>query len=313
MTHATLRLVTRQSPLALWQANHVADRLRQAHPGLVVELVGMTTAGDRFLAGSLALVGGKGLFVKELEQAMLEGRADFAVHSMKDVTVDLPAGLALPVLLERADASDCLLSLHFDSLAALPEGARVGTASLRRRAQLLALRPDLRIAELRGNVGTRIARLESGDYDAIVLASAGLDRLGLAGHAAVRERFRPEQLLPAVGQGVIGIECRDEPELATTLAVLHHAPSAACVAAERAMNRQLGGACHVPVAGHALLEADGQLWLRGLVAGLDGGTLLQAEGRAPAAEAVALGEQVAAALIEQGADALLAAVPDAHR
>jgi len=313
MIDRPLRLVTRQSPLALWQANHVAERLCAAHPGLAVELVGMTTAGDRFLAGSLAPVGGKGLFVKELEQAMLMGRADLAVHSMKDVTVDLPAGLVLPVLLERADPADCLLSLRYDGLAALPRGARVGTASLRRRAQLLALRPDLDLHDLRGNVGTRIGRLEAGDFDAIVLAAAGLDRLGLGGHPAVRERFTPQRMLPAVGQGVIGIECRDEPALIDLLAVLHHAPSAACVTAERAMNRCLGGACHVPVAGHARLEADGCLWLRGLVADPDGPTLLRAEGHAPASQATALGEQVAAALLEQGAGELLAAVPGARR
>ncbi len=313
MPHHSLRLVTRQSPLALWQAKHVAERLCAAHPGLTVELIGMTTAGDRFLAGSLAPVGGKGLFVKELEQEMLAGRADLAVHSLKDVTVDLPAGLVLAVMLERADPADCLLSLHHDGLAALPAGARVGTASLRRRAQILALRPDLEVGELRGNVGTRIGRLAAGEFDAILLAAAGLDRLGLADHPALRERFTPERMLPAVGQGVIGIECRDDPELLPLLAVLHHAPTATCVAAERAMNQTLGGACHVPVAGHALLQPDGSLWLRGCVAALDGGTLLSAEARAPAAQARALGETVARALFAQGAGELLAAVPDARR
>jgi hydroxymethylbilane synthase len=303
-----IRLITRKSPLALWQAEHVAALLRAAHPGLEVQLIGITTAGDRFLSGTLNAIGGKGLFVKELEEAMLAGEADIAVHSMKDVTVDLPAGLALATLLPRADPRDCWLSPAYHTLAELPQGARVGTASLRRRCQLLALRPDLDLVDLRGNVGTRLGRLERGDYAAIVLAAAGLDRLGLADHPALRERFSPEQMLPAVGQGVIGIECRDDPALRALLTPLHHADTALCVSAERALNRRLGGACHVPVAGYATLSPTGELRLRGRVGTPDGRELLAAEAAAPASAAEALGIAVAEALIGQGADRILASL-----
>ncbi|MFZ0788700.1 MAG: hydroxymethylbilane synthase, partial [Chromatiaceae bacterium] len=248
----TLRIATRKSPLALWQAEHAAAALTAAHPGLVVEIVGMTTKGDRILDAPLAKVGGKGLFVKELEQGMLTGEADIAVHSMKDVPVDFPDGLHLAVILEREDPLDALVSNRFESLAALPAGARVGTSSLRRQCQLAARRPDLRIEPLRGNVNTRLAKLDGGDYDAIILAAAGLIRLGF--ESRIRARISPQDSLPAIGQGAIGIECRTEdPRVNTLISPLHHGDTALRVRAERAMNARLHGGCQVPIAGHATL------------------------------------------------------------
>lgn len=300
-----IRIATRESRLAMWQAEHVRDRLRADDPGLDVELVPMTTRGDQILDQPLALIGGKGLFLKELEQAMLDGRADIAVHSMKDVPAEMPPGLMIATVLEREDPHDALVGTA-DSLAALPEGARVGTSSLRRQCQLAALRPDLRITSLRGNLDTRLARLDAGDHDAIILAAAGLVRLGLA--ARIRARVDTATMLPAIAQGAIGIECRaDDAPMIERLARLGHADTAARVAAERALNRRLGGNCSVPLAGHAELHGD-QLHLRGLVGRVDGSEILRAEASGPAADAAAIGTDVAEQLLAAGAGAILDAL-----
>ncbi len=299
-----LRIATRSSPLAIWQAEYVQRRLEALHEGLTVELVRIKTQGDKILDTPLAKIGGKGLFVKELEQAMMDGRADIAVHSMKDVPMELPEGMALPVICEREDPRDAFVSNHHDALSALPEGACVGTSSLRRQAQVLANRPDLKVASLRGNVQTRLGKLDSGDFDAIILAAAGLKRLEM--HDRIRYEMPPEESLPAVGQGAVGIECRagDEP-VQTLLAPLNDPLTWDRVSAERAMNRRLEGGCQVPIAGFALLEGD-TLWLRGLVASESGDTVLRAEARAPREEAAALGVRVAESLLEQGAERILA-------
>src|SRR5690606_29585612 len=260
---ATIRIATRKSPLALWQSEHAADLLRAAHPGLEVVLVPMTTRGDQVLDRSLAAIGGKGLFLKELELAMLRGEADCAVHSLKDVPMELEGPFALPAILARADHADAFVSNDHDDLDALPQGACVGTSSLRRQAQLRARRPDLRLADLRGNVNTRLAKLDAGDYDAIVLACAGLQRLGLGGR--IRARLDAPDWLPAPAQGAIAIECRED--AADTIALcaeLDDASTRTCVEAERAMNRALHGSCHVPVAALARLDG-GRLQLHGLV------------------------------------------------
>ncbi len=302
----TLKIATRKSPLAMWQAEHAAAILSRLHPDLSVEIVGMTTRGDKILDAPLAKVGGKGLFVKELEQGMLEGTADIAVHSMKDVPVDFPDGLHLAVIMDREDPLDAFVSNRFERLDDLPEGACVGTSSLRRQCQLAVRRPDLRIEPLRGNVNTRLRKLDEGEYDAIILAAAGLKRLGFA--ERIRTRIPVEDSLPAIGQGAIGIECRrDDDRVHTLIEPLHHLETARRVLAERAMNAKLQGGCQVPIAGHAVLEGDA-LYLRGLVGTPDGKQVLRAEGRAPAAEAEALGERVAHDLLAQGADAILAAL-----
>ena len=302
----TIRIATRKSPLAMWQAEHVADALRRLHDGLMVEIVGMTTRGDQMLDAPLAKVGGKGLFVKELEVGMLAGEADIAVHSMKDVPVEFPEGLHLAAILEREDPLDAFVSNRYEGLDGLPEGACVGTSSLRRQCQLAARRPDLRIEPLRGNVNTRLRRLDEGEYDAIILAAAGLKRLGFG--ERIRARIAVEDSLPAIGQGAIGIECRsDDERVHALIAPLHHAATAERVLAERAMNHRLQGGCQVPIAGHAVHE-DEQLWLRGLVGTPDGTRLLRAERRAPGSEAEALGQALADDLIAQGADAILAAL-----
>lgn len=303
-----LRIATRKSPLALWQAEFVKAALQKAHPDLVVELVAMSTQGDKILDVPLAKVGGKGLFVKELEAAMLEGRADLAVHSMKDVPVEFPDGLGIVALCEGEDPHDAFVSNHYRALAELPEGAVVGTSSLRRQLQLRALRPDLQLRDLRGNVGTRLAKLDSGDYAAIVLACAGLKRLGLG--ARIRSALAPELMLPAVGQGAVGIECRlDDAKTRALLAPLNHEPTAQRVAAERGLNARLAGGCQVPIASHAVFVDGGQnLWLRGLVGTPDGRRVLRAEGRAPREQAAALGLAVAEDLLAQGAGAILRAV-----
>jgi hydroxymethylbilane synthase len=299
-----LTIATRQSALALWQAEHVAALLRQAHRGLEVELLPMTTRGDQILDRPLAKVGGKGLFLKELERALLDGRADIAVHSMKDVPAELDQGLEVPVLLERADARDALVSARFATLQDLPRGARVGTSSLRRQVQLRVARPDLELHDLRGNVGTRLDKLDRGDFDAILLAAAGLDRLGLS--ARIRHRLDPPAWLPAVAQGAIGIECRaGDARVLELLAPLHHADTARLVAAERAMNRKLGGSCEVPVAGHAWVEDD-RLHLAGMVGRLEGARILRSTVSAGLDEAEALGQRVAEDLFAQGAAELLA-------
>jgi hydroxymethylbilane synthase len=302
----TLRIATRKSPLALWQAEHVAAALRRAHPGLVVEIRGMTTRGDKILDAPLAKVGGKGLFVKELEQGMLDGTADIAVHSMKDVPVDFPEGLHLPVILEREDPRDAFVSNRFDSLADLPAGARVGTSSLRRQCQILERRPDLRVEPLRGNVNTRLARLDAGDYDAIILAAAGLKRLGFS--SRIRRHIETDESLPAIGQGAIGIECRtDDARTGALIAPLHHADTALRILAERALNHRLHGGCQVPIAGHATLDGD-RLYLSGLVGEPDGSRTLRAQAGGQSMEAEAIGAAVADALLAQGADLILHAL-----
>ncbi|MGX9718995.1 hydroxymethylbilane synthase [Stenotrophomonas acidaminiphila] len=299
----TLRIATRKSPLALWQSEHVAARLRRAHPGLTVELVPMSTRGDEVLDRSLAAIGGKGLFLKELELAMLRGDADCAVHSLKDVPMDLDAPFALPAILERADPADAFVSNRYATLDALPPGAIVGTSSLRRQAQLRALRPDLQSRDLRGNVNTRLAKLDAGDYDAIILACAGLERLELEGR--IRDRLRAPQWLPAPAQAAVAVECRaDAGEVIALLAVLDDAGTRACVEAERAMNRALDGSCHVPVAGLAQWRGD-DLWLQGLVGGVADGRSVRAEAQGPGREPEALGREVARQLLDGGAGELL--------
>ncbi|MGF0335895.1 hydroxymethylbilane synthase [Ectopseudomonas toyotomiensis] len=301
-----IRIATRKSALALWQAEHVKARLEQAHPGLKVSLVPMVSRGDKLLDAPLAKIGGKGLFVKELETALLENEADIAVHSMKDVPMDFPEGLGLYCICEREDPRDAFVSNTYASLDALPSGSVVGTSSLRRQAQLLARRPDLKIQFLRGNVNTRLAKLDAGEYDAIILAAAGLIRLGFEDR--IRSSISAEDSLPAGGQGAVGIECRSaDSDVHALLAPLHHRDTALRVTAERALNKHLNGGCQVPIACYALLEDD-QLWLRGLVGQPDGGLLLRAEDRAASSDAEALGVRVAEALLAQGADAILQAV-----
>ena len=299
MSIREIRIATRKSALALWQAEYVKACLEQAHPGLLVSLVPMVSRGDKLLDAPLAKIGGKGLFVKELETALLENEADIAVHSMKDVPMDFPEGLGLFCICEREDPRDAFVSNTFASLDELPAGSVVGTSSLRRQAQLLALRPDLKIHFLRGNVNTRLAKLDAGEYDAIILAAAGLIRLGFA--ARIRASISVEASLPAGGQGAVGIECRSvDSEIHALLAPLHHRETALRVTAERALNKHLNGGCQVPIACYALLEGE-QLWLRGLVGQPDGGLLLRAEGRADVADAEARGVQVGEGLLAQGA------------
>ncbi|MGL5763988.1 MAG: hydroxymethylbilane synthase [Plesiomonas shigelloides] len=306
MSKQLIRIATRQSPLALWQAEHVRQLLCAQHPDLEVTLVPMVTKGDVILDTPLAKVGGKGLFVKELELALLEQRADIAVHSMKDVPVEFPDGLGLVCICERDDPHDALVSNHYDSLDALPQGAIVGTSSLRRQCQLRAARPDLHIKDLRGNVGTRLSKLDHGEYDAIILAAAGLRRLGL--EARIRARLSVQQSLPAVGQGAIGIECRlDDARVRALLAPLNHADTADRVVAERAMNNRLQGGCQVPIGSYAELTGD-QLYLRALVGAPDGSRLLQAEIRGPRTEAEQLGSALAEQLLDAGAGSILSAV-----
>jgi len=304
MTDRILRIATRKSPLALWQAYHVRDALCRAYSRLQVELVEMVTQGDKILDAPLAKIGGKGLFVKELEQGLYTGAADIAVHSMKDVPVMLPEGLHLPVILTREEPTDAFVSNRYPDLAALPLGAVVGTSSLRRQCQLLAQRPDLQIVPLRGNVGTRLSKLDDGDFDAIILAAAGLKRLGL--EARIRSLLTPEQMLPAIGQGAIGIECRqNDRQTLTLIETLDDPDTHSRLDAERAFNQRLEGGCQVPIAGFAELEGD-QLRLRGLVGKEDGSQILRGEISGPADDAAALGELLAADLLAQGAQALLA-------
>ena len=301
-----LRIATRKSLLALWQADYVKTELERHHPGLCVELVPLTSRGDKILDVPLAKVGGKGLFVKELEQALLAGAADIAVHSMKDVPMEFPDGLGLAVICPREDARDAFVSNRFASLDDLPAGAVVGTSSLRRQCQLLARRPDLQVKFLRGNVQTRLQKLDDGEYDAIILAAAGLIRLEL--QARIRSLIAPEVSLPAGGQGAVGIECRmqDQATLAL-LQPLHHQPTAEQVLAERAMNRRLQGGCQVPIACYALQQG-GELWLRGLVGAPDGSQMLFDEIRGPVAEGEQMGIQLAERLLAAGADSILAQV-----
>ncbi|MEB6640500.1 hydroxymethylbilane synthase [Aeromonas caviae] len=306
MAARTLKIATRKSPLALWQANFVKDRLEALHPDLQVELVPMSTQGDKILDTPLAKVGGKGLFVKELETAMLEGRADIAVHSMKDVPVEFPDGLGLHTICEREDPRDAFVSNHFNQIDELPQGAVVGTSSLRRQCQLRAARPDLVIRDLRGNVNTRLAKLDAGEYDAIILAAAGLKRLEMAHRIAAF--IEPEQSLPANGQGAVGIECRlDDHELHALLAPLEHPETRIRVLTERAMNRALQGGCQVPIGAYALVQGE-EVWLRGLVGSPDGSHVIRDEIRGPLAEGEALGHTLAQRLLAAGADVILAEV-----
>lgn len=303
MSEQAIRIATRKSPLAMWQAEHVAAALRQAHPDLAVEILGMSTQGDKILDTPLAKIGGKGLFVKELEERMLSGEADIAVHSMKDVPVELPPGLHLAVIMEREDPRDAFVSNQHASLADLPQGARVGTSSLRRQCQLADRRPDLDIIPLRGNVNTRLRKLDEGKYDAIILAAAGLLRLGFG--ERIRSFIAIDDSLPAIGQGAIGIECRADDALVNALLQpLHHAPTASRVRAERAMNHRLEGGCQVPIGGHAILEGE-HLTLRGLVGTVDGSEIVRAEISGPTSDADQLGTALAEELLEHGAADIL--------
>lgn len=299
----TLRLGTRKSALALWQAAHVRDRLRSTDPALAVTLVPMTTTGDRELAGPLLHAGGKALFTKELEQGLLEGRIDIAVHSMKDVVAELPPGLSIGAILERADPRDAWLSPCAAGIEALPAGSIIGTASLRRACQLRQQRPDLLVSPLRGNINSRLARLDRGDFQAIVLAAAGLQRLGLA--ARITRYLDVEVSLPAAAQGAIGIECRlDDSATQARIAPLHHVPTAVCIEAERAVSSALAGGCRLPVAAFAVLDG-ADLWIRGLVGEPDGSRLLRSARRGPLTQAMALGQAVADDLRAQGAGAIV--------
>ncbi|MET4692652.1 hydroxymethylbilane synthase [Endozoicomonas lisbonensis] len=299
----TVRIATRKSALALWQAEYVKERLEHFHPGLTVELVKMTSKGDRILDAPLAKIGGKGLFVKELENALLEGRADIAVHSMKDVPMSFPDGLGLSTICPRENPLDAFVSNHYSRLDELPEGAVVGTSSLRRQCQLLKLRPDLAIRFLRGNVNTRLAKLDNGEYDAIILAAAGLIRLDMADR--IRNCLTTEQCLPAAGQGAVGIEIRTADNvIRQLLAPLHDQDTADRVLAERAMNRRLNGGCQVPIACYSELQGD-ELFIRGLVGQPDGRVLLEAQTRCHRSEGETAGIQVAEKLLQQGADRIL--------
>ena len=301
-----LRIATRQSPLALWQANYVKERLSRLYPDLNIELVPMVTKGDVILDTPLAKIGGKGLFVKELENALLNGDADIAVHSMKDVPMEFPDGLTLSVICKREDPRDAFVSNHYRSLAELPAQSVVGTSSLRRQCQLKALRPDLVIRSLRGNVGTRLSKLDQGEYDAVVLACAGLIRLGF--HERITSFIGTEVSLPAAGQGAVGIESRvDDERIGRLLAPLADRETTACVLAERAMNRYLQGGCQVPIGGYAVWE-NGELYLRALVGALDGSIIIRAEGKSAVENAENLGIQVAQQLLQQGADKILQSI-----
>ena len=303
-----LRIATRKSPLALWQAEFVKSELLRHHPGLQVELVPMTTRGDKLLDTPLAKVGGKGLFVKELETAMLEGLGDIAVHSMKDVPMELPQGLGLDVICKREDPSDAFVSNSFHSLAQMPNSSVIGTSSLRRQCQVRAAFPHLQVRELRGNVNTRLAKLDSGEYDAIILASAGLIRLNM-GHR-ITQKLSSDTSLPAGGQGAVGIECRsNDSQTKRLLAPLNHIDSAICVLAERATNRHLQGGCQVPIACFAELEQDSTtLSMRGLVGSVCGSHILTAQAQGHRDNPEELGIQVAKDLLSQGAEKILAEV-----
>ena len=302
----TLKIATRKSPLALWQAEHIRARLQELHPGLTVELVTFVTQGDKILDTPLAKIGGKGLFVKELEAALLDGRADLAVHSMKDVPMHLPTGLSLPVICEREDPCDAFVSNRFEGFEQLPKGATVGTSSLRRKTQILKARPDLNILDLRGNVGTRLSKLDAGEYDAIILASAGLKRLGLS--ERITHTLSPELSLPAVGQGALGLECRtDDQAILDLISPLQHEQTSICVRAERAFNSHLEGGCQVPIAAYATLE-NGQLQLEGRVGSVDGLILLSSQVSGQPEHAEQLGIELAENLLSQGAGELLKAL-----
>ena len=299
----TIRIATRKSPLALWQAEEVARQLKLYHPGIKVELVTMTTQGDKILDTPLAKIGGKGLFVKELEVGMLEGNADIAVHSMKDVPMAFPAGLHLSVIMEREDPSDAFVSNTVTHIDNLPLNAKVGTCSLRRQTQLKEVRQDIEILDLRGNVNSRLAKLDNGDYDAIILASAGLIRLGFEDR--IVHGISTTQSLPAIGQGAVGIECRcDDEEVNALLAPLNHKETSIRVKAERALNTRLNGGCQVPIGGFAELKGD-QIHLRGLIGFPDGSKIFRSEKEASLEDAEALGIAVAEDLLSQGGGEVL--------
>ncbi|MEX0732646.1 MAG: hydroxymethylbilane synthase [Aquisalimonadaceae bacterium] len=301
-----IRIATRRSPLAVWQAEFVAERLQILHPGLVVELVKMTTRGDRILDVPLAKIGGKGLFLKELEQGLMDGRADIAVHSMKDVPAEVTPELQIPVIPERADPCDAFVSSRFPDLKSLPEGARVGTASLRRQCQIRLARPDLQVETLRGSVQTRLRKLDEGEFDAIILAAAGLQRLHMRDR--IRYRVPPEEMLPAVGQGALGIQCRmNDPRVEALIAPLDDTLSHIRVSAERALNRKLEGSCQIPIGAYAELEGD-NLHLRGLVGSPDGKNVVRGEIRGPAVDADALGTRLGEDLLARGAGDILRAL-----
>ncbi len=298
-----IRIATRKSPLALWQAEHVKQLLMSQYPQLTVELVSMTTEGDRFLEAPLATVGGKGLFIKELEQCLLDNKADIAVHSMKDVTVDFPDGLELAVIMQRDDPRDAWISNEYGSIESLPNGAVVGTSSMRRQCQIRAVRPDLVIKDLRGNVGTRLNKLDDGQYDGIILATAGVKRLGL--EQRIKEYISPEIMLPAIGQAAIGIETRsDDQEIQTLLAPLSHEETNIRVNAERALSRRLYGGCQLPIAAHAVIHSD-ILEMRALVGRIDGSEIIKDSIQGNVADAEQMGTQLAEMLLQKGADKIL--------
>ena len=299
----TLRIATRQSPLALWQAEHVKQQLQSVHQGLEIELVGMTTAGDRFLEAPLVEAGGKGLFIKELEQAIQAGKADIAVHSMKDVTIDMPDGFILPVIMKREAVQDVLISNEYRSINEIPEGGVVGTSSLRRQSQLKAIRPDIIIRDLRGNVGTRLGKLDNKEYDAIILAAAGVKRLGLADR--ISQTIPQDIILPAIGQGAIGIECLEKAdEVLELITTLNDEETSLCVSAERAMSRTLYGGCQLPIAGQAILDNQ-TINLTGLVAKTDGSEIIKTSLSGSKLEVTEIGQKLGENLLAKGADQIL--------
>lgn len=299
----TIRIATRKSPLALWQAEEVSRQLRLLYPDINIELIKIVSKGDKILDAPLAKIGGKGLFVKELEQSMLDGESDIAVHSMKDVPMLFPDGLHLPVIMEREDPTDAFVSNTYSSLEELPENARIGSSSLRRQLQIKEVMPAVRMLNLRGNVNSRLQKLDNGDYDAIILASAGLIRLEFEDR--IKTRITPEQSLPSVGQGAVGIECRvGDEQIESLIAPLNHPETHLRLSAERAMNNRLNGGCQVPIAGFALLE-NNEIFLRGLVGWPDGSKVIRGEIRGAAEQAESLGQQLAEQLLSDGADVIL--------
>ncbi len=307
MTRSSLIIATRESPLALWQANWVKSRLEHFHSSLKVTLLGLTTSGDQITDETLLKAGGKGLFVKELEEALLQGRADIAVHSMKDVPMELPPGFSLPVMCEREDPRDAFVSNQYTFLEELPLLSSIGTSSLRRQSQLYAASPGIKLENLRGNVNTRLARLDRNEFSAIVLAAAGLKRLNLENR--IRSYLSIEQCLPAPGQGVLGIECRsNDKEVESIISPLNHLETALCVRTERAMCQYLGGGCHVPIAAYATL-VENKIVLQGLVARPDGTLILRAKQAGDVSTPELLGINVAKELVQQGAESILDFLP----
>jgi hydroxymethylbilane synthase len=303
MTSSKIRIITRESPLAMWQANHVSEQLLKLHTNLEIDIIGISTEADRFLDVSLEKMGGKGAFIKELEQALLDGRADIAVHSMKDVTITLPDSLILAAILEREDNRDVFVSNTYQHLDDLPSAARIGTSSLRRRCQIKALRPDLEIIDIRGNLGTRLKKLDEGRYDALILAAAGIKRLGLTDR--INEYLSTGILMPAIGQGALGIEIRDnDPFVEKIVRPLNNTATSICVNAERALSRQLNGGCHAPIAGMAELKQQ-KLTLRALVGSLDGARIIRAEVSGNPEDAIVLGQAAGLELLDKGAAEIL--------